>query len=307
VQHSIVFGERIEGLGPDAYGPKRIFTFAEGEIAAGRVLTEDEWQDYWAAASFLYSFGGGIQLLDDSVANYNEFVETFNALQRSIVEGVNSSQRGRDLTRLINRRLSNYLSSMRLFLDYTEWRLKRTYGAVGHEVTEFKSVCSGLFDGDFSYRFAYKLRNYAQHFGMPIGSVAATEKIVPGPREGRACSTTVAFDVEGLLLNGRDVWGPVQKDLEARAPSIDVASVMRDVPKALNSIQDRLVVIERERLLSSETVVGATLGVDGGSLRSMAVGEYEDHGDRTGITFDDPPAEVIEYLALHLDRSTGPA
>lgn len=306
MQHSIVFGERIEGLGPDAYGPKRVFTFAKGEIAAGRVLTEEEWQNYWAAASFLYSFGSGIQLLDDSVANFNEFVETFNALQRSMVEGANSSQRGRDLTRLTNRRLSNYLSSMRLFLDYTECRLKRTHGADGPEVAEFKSVCSGLFDGDFSYRFACKLRNYAQHFGMPIGTVSATGKIVPGAREGRAYSTTVAFDVKELLRNGRGVWGPVQKDLEARAPSIDVASVMRDVPKALNSIQDQLVVIERERLLSSETVVGATLGVNGRSLRSMAVGEYEDHGDRTGITFDDPPAEVIEYLAPRLDRSTGP-
>ena len=307
MQHSIVFGERIDQLGPDAYRCKRVFTFSKGGVAAGTVLSEGQWEDYRAAASSLYAFGGGTQLLADSSANFNEFAGAFNELQQSMVEDPASGPRCRELTRLINRRLSNYLSSMRLFLDYTERRLKRTYSPESHEVAEFKAVCSGIFDSDFSYRFAWKLRNYAQHFGMPIGTVTSTEKIVPGPREGRACSTTVAFDVEGLLLNGRGRWGPVQKDLEARAPSIDVASVMRDVPKALNSIQDQLVVIEREQLLSSETVVRATLGVDDGSLRSMAVGEYEDHGDRTGITFDDPPAEVIEYLAPRLDRSTGPA
>ena len=297
MQHSIVFGERIAVLDAAAYSQKRVFSFGDGEIAARRVLTDDEWQDYWTAASMLYSFGGGVQLLNDSFANYNEFVDSFNSLKRSIADGNSPSRQGRDLTRLANRRLSNYLSSMRLFLDYTECRLKRTYSEVGREVIEFDSFCSGLFDRDFSYRFAYKLRNYAQHFGMPIGMVSSTESIVPGPPEGRGSSTTVAFDVKELLRVGKGLWGPVQKDLEARAPSIDVALVIRDVPKALNSIQDQLLVIESEQLGASEAVVRATLEVDVGSLRSMVVGSYEDHGDRTGITFDDPPAEVIEYLA----------
>lgn len=306
MQHSIVFGGPIAGLSPSTFGCKRIFTFAEGEIIAGRHLTEDEWQGYWAAASLLYSFWTGIQLLDDTVANFKEFVEPFNVLQRSTVDDSGSGQRGRELTRVINRRLSNYLSSMRLFLDYAECRLKRTYGADSHEIAEFETVCSDLFDDDFSYRFAYKLRNYAQHFGMPIGTVAATGKIVPGSPESRAYSTTVAFNVEELLRNGRGKWGPVKKDLQARAPSIDVASVMRDVPKALNSIQNRIIGVEQERLLSCASLVRATLEVDGGGLRSTVVGHYEDHGDRTGITFDDPPAEAIEYLAQRLNQPTKP-
>lgn len=46
MQHSIVFGERIERLGPSDYLRKRVFTFSANGISAGSVLTEDEWQDH---------------------------------------------------------------------------------------------------------------------------------------------------------------------------------------------------------------------------------------------------------------------
>jgi len=75
----------------------------------------------------------------------------------------------------LNRRLSNLLSSIRLFLDHSEFAFKRKYGKKSEEVEAFKKYASEKYDSSFSYRFVYKLRNYVQHCGIPIGSANSIE------------------------------------------------------------------------------------------------------------------------------------
>jgi hypothetical protein len=302
LQHSIFF----DGVVTHGDGGKHVFTFGGGKIIVGRSLTDEEWLSYRDAAALLYSFGAGVDLLNDSVANYNEFVEPFNALQGIETDDAQSDARGRDLARQINRRLLNYLSSTRLFLDYSESRLKRTYGKTSDEVVVFKELCKMIFDTDFSYRFAYKLRNYTQHFGLPITRAERTGKLESSPDSASIFTTRIAFNVPELLSRGKDVWGPVRKDLQASPPDLDVASVLRGVPATLALIMRGLLRIEGEHLLDAARVVRETLRTEGHRLRSSVVGEWQDRDDKTGVTYDDPPLRVLDYLARNLEAPATP-
>ena len=168
---------------------------------AERRLTALEVEVYHAATAFLDDITEGSHLIDASRINLAEFDNTFAQLIESTQRGASdpaSTHHGLEL----NRRLSNYLSSFRLFLDFSEARLKRRYGKTSTEAQQFKRVCAGVYDTSFAYRFCCKLRNYAQHFGMPIGHIEARSRLDPGPPERPLHEVSVMFSTLDLL----NVW-----------------------------------------------------------------------------------------------------
>lgn len=70
----------------------------------------------------------------------------------------------------LNRYILNLLAAVRTYLDHTETSLNRKYGKGSDIFRKFEELTSQVYDNNFSYRFLYKLRDYAQHCGMPIGS-----------------------------------------------------------------------------------------------------------------------------------------
>src|SRR6476646_1442100 len=65
----------------------------------------------------------------------------------------------------------NWLSAMRMFLDHQETDLTRRFGKLSPEFVAFKTATSAAYDSEVGYRFAYQLRNYVQHCGLPLGHV----------------------------------------------------------------------------------------------------------------------------------------
>ncbi|NGY82219.1 hypothetical protein F6Y03_10935 [Bacillus megaterium] len=112
----------------------------------------------------------------------------------------------------INRHLLNFLSACRTFLDHNQTRLNKEFGTESEQIKRFKVACSEEYDNYFSYRFFYKLRNYAQHCGMPVGNVSIGEKTVKISGEVEPF-LSVQFDRNSLLKN-YDSWGkPVKGEL----------------------------------------------------------------------------------------------
>ena len=70
----------------------------------------------------------------------------------------------------LSRRLLNYLSAVRMFTDQSESTIKREFGSSSERFQRYKEYESELYDSSFAYRFLYKLRNYAQHLGLPLDS-----------------------------------------------------------------------------------------------------------------------------------------
>ncbi|CAM5184958.1 hypothetical protein UACE39S_01432 [Ureibacillus acetophenoni] len=98
-----------------------------------------------------------------------------------------------------NRLLMNYLSIIRTYDDHISSEISKTFDS--QKKDEFKSFLSALYDEFFTYRFIVRLRNFAQHFDIPISSFTRN-------RDGNF----VIMNKSHLL--GYDGWSKVKKEIQ---------------------------------------------------------------------------------------------
>ncbi|MEK4816854.1 hypothetical protein [Macrococcoides caseolyticum] len=67
-----------------------------------------------------------------------------------------------------NRYLLNYLAMARLFIDRVEENIAENYTKNSVEYINFKKLTSNEYDSSFTYRLLWDLRNYTQHYALPI-------------------------------------------------------------------------------------------------------------------------------------------
>jgi hypothetical protein len=81
----------------------------------------------------------------------------------------------------LNRYIMNLLTAVRTFLDHTERNLTHRHGKDSEQFQAFKKATAEAYDSSFAYRFLYKLRNYVQHRGMPIGKMSINTQLGAEP------------------------------------------------------------------------------------------------------------------------------
>jgi hypothetical protein len=129
----------------------------------------------------------------------------------------------------------NWLLSVRAFLDHTETQLKRRYGKDSGEVKAFKEATAKQFDDCFSYRFLYKLRNYAQHCGFP----PLNGRIQFDVDEDPSRWIELFFDKEILLEY--DGWGRrLEAEIRRLPEEVDLDDHMDQMMDALTEVAARV-------------------------------------------------------------------
>jgi hypothetical protein len=71
----------------------------------------------------------------------------------------------------LDRRLVNLLTSLRLYLDQTDYGLSRMFGNPSGELDAIKNFKSSLYDSHFGYRLLEALRNHVQHCSLPVSEI----------------------------------------------------------------------------------------------------------------------------------------
>jgi hypothetical protein len=140
-------------------------------------------------------------------------------------------------------RLFHWLQSVRAYLDHTETRLKRRYGADSNEVATFKQVCAAVFDRYFAYRFLHRLRN-AQHVDFSPVEVSVSESVGPS---GREISASARF-VRDELLNKFRKWGSVKEELAEFPETFSLDEHVITMMQCLDVIAHEVASIERPHL-----------------------------------------------------------
>ena len=126
----------------------------------GRRMSPDEFRTYTDCTLFLGRHSTAQHLIEITRLNYQEYRKTIHRIAEEYERDYTLNwQRLREMVVEINRQILNFLTSMRTFLDHTQTRLDRTYGPESEEFKQFKAVAGQAFDGHFSYRVVYKLRN----------------------------------------------------------------------------------------------------------------------------------------------------
>jgi len=143
----------------------------------------------------------------------------------------------------LNRLLLNYLSITKSYINYIETDTARTYGKNSKQTKSLKKTLSFCFDNSFSYRFLYKLRNYAQHIDLPIRDISLKLKRIE--KDKLIHFLKINFDKDTLLNNYKE-WGHiVKKDLENKENDLKVINLLYRHIEPINYIHRKITNIRK--------------------------------------------------------------
>lgn len=277
-----------------------LFSVSKTHIAGVRPLSDEEFATYEAAVHALRQFDrgqGGLGFMQQSHFEFEKELSTIEAEVR--VLGGQARNRS-DISMRINLRVLNFLSASRLYLDHTAFRLSRTYGKQSPEVMAFDEATKRAYEGSFAYRFLYKLRNFGQHCGMPVGYAALNSRLVDPPKLEAKHELQVSFRTEELLSEDRAVWGQVARELEERGPELEVAPLIREKAALVRDIHRDVTAKEEPHVRDKAAQVHNILkdGFMNGGV--PAVGDFQQVADsRGGMTL------AVSLLPVDLMRTLG--
>lgn len=215
-----------------------------GELELIRELDEGSFQKLLGANVDLEKYRNYRRSRAIFMTSVENFTNRLTAIVTNFIEPQNLPSRPvqEHLLRAVVAEFYFVLSGFLQYVNYTESWVKR-YSP--KQFDELKRLTGECYDNHFSYRFFYKLRNYAVHRGIPI------EFIRDMPLENGKRHLLLALGVQ-TLLDDYDSWGAVvKKDLKAREaygmiPNpktyFDFGEVMRELMPKI----DNLVAVEVE-------------------------------------------------------------
>lgn len=168
----------------------------------------------------LNQFKADSQLFTIVVWNFEEFVgiigEYLHAYRNRNFDLFNK----KDLYININRCFLNLLSSIRSYLDHIDNKICDRFGKDDAIRENFQQYCSHEYDTNFSYRFIYQLRNYAQHRGFPINDISLGQR----PQDQNTRKTDFYLKVQtsrdGILEDYN--WKKLTNEIQKLPEKIDI-------------------------------------------------------------------------------------
>ena len=283
----------------------RVLHLSGSYLEAVRTLRKEEWDAYSAAAATVRQVETNADLYTFVQKNYEEFATTLADLEALRVDAPDADRLGPTLALTVNRKLSSFLSAMRSFLDHSEMRIKRRYGNTSLEADAFRSACSTLFDQSFAYRFAYKLRNYSQHFSRPVGHMHASSWL-DSVTEARSDANEICFDVTELITGASGIWGElVLGDLRSGPQLLQVRPIMTQVADDLHEVWNTVLRIDAPELLSAAAIINELVGPYPPPPFKPVIGRWENCEGRLALRYEHPPQVILKEGALN--DTEGPA
>ena len=213
------------------------------KITTIRPLSPQEFAAFETARREIDKYFRSSQLFAAALLNHDEYVET----DKKYVEDLSvRPDIGMDyLDRMVfnlNRRILNYLSSVRTFLDHNLTDLKRSRRdpkVPSPEEVFFEDILNKNYDESFAYRFLYQLRNYVQHCGMPVGNVLINAEKDSSVSGGKRITVSVVFDRDTLLNRFKD-WKTAKKSLLEMPAQFEVSPLLQELVFRLGIIHFQL-------------------------------------------------------------------
>jgi hypothetical protein len=202
-------------------------------------LTFEEFTTLLQASQDLLRFEREVQLFKITLWNLQEYFDAVHALRVSHAHREEQYPRNRDPLLELNRCLINFLTSATTYLAYTEATLRRKHGKDTEPVRRFIKSTNKAYDDHYSYRLLYKLRNFAQHSGLPITVLRFLTE--PGESPGEVqYGVLVAADRDALLETGHNFGAKVRRELEAGPKIIEIERHLGVFAKCLGEINAQL-------------------------------------------------------------------
>ena len=201
-----------------------------------RPITENEYGKFVEARAKVSYYSNRMTIYEGFYRNAKEFFATLRGIikQGVTVEMPDDLMQASNMLE-INRRLLNVLMLFRTYLDHTESELKRRYGEDSDRYKQFQMATANEYDSNFPYRFMYKLRNFAQHFDMPINGFSLHAEMVDSrdPSKGMQRGIKVEMSRDRLLETGFSWSVKLRKDIENLDETFNIVPIIHELVNCL--------------------------------------------------------------------------
>jgi hypothetical protein len=219
-------------------------------------ITTEQHRELIQAIKEIQNLENNRRLFEIVFRNKNEFVETVNRDAEKMM-GSLSVAGNREIYfehhLNFNRLFLNYLSSIKTFIDHNDRAIKKKFGDNSIEALEFKKITHYYFDNFFCYRFLIKLRDYAQHCGMPLSNFNIST--IRNDDGSYSSSMKIDFNPQELLANFSEWKKIVKENLQNIKSPFPLAPLIDEMTKVLMGFWQAVDVINGANVLKSAKYV----------------------------------------------------
>ena len=228
-------------------------SLADGNFKSVRSMSASESQEVYGAHATLRAFHRESQSYEHIKRDYDDLRQYAAGILRIISEHGTSPDISLDFEVELNRRVMALLNSFRAFLDHTAHALSRAFGSDSQELRDFRTACSTEYDAHFAYRFSSKLRNYSQHFDLPIGYLSLRGQ---GQRRQHQAEVSLLCIRDQLLASGFD-WGRLLAELQGRPESWNIHTTIDELMPCIERIRPTAIKPHLRNVIAAATKVAA--------------------------------------------------
>ena len=184
-------------------------------------LTMSEIEQYEKSYNHLVKFKQfflPLEILRLNYSNYIELIQKYLKKYKIVLPIITFSQLD-DMAINIASYLTNYLSTIHIFLNHSSKYLLKIYGPDSQKFKSFDNARKSFHFNNFSYRFIYELRNFSQHYSIPFHELVLEQKKI-GPKRGR-CTLAVLIDKDELLYGGYE-WKKLESEIKKLPNNFDI-------------------------------------------------------------------------------------
>jgi hypothetical protein len=201
------------------------------------------------------------QKLDLLIENYAEYeIELFKLTAcQMLFHDQTYTSFSMDLN-LISRRIVNFLTAARLYIDQISHNYSSIYGEENDKLKIIKKIKSEEYDKNLYYRIIEAMRNYVQHRGSPLHSCTYHSKRIEenSDLEGSLCYTISPYLSKQELKSDKKFKKSVLNEIEAlngNYDKIDLKPIIRGFISSIGNIHKKVRELLRDDINSWENFI----------------------------------------------------
>ncbi|MBA4317171.1 MAG: hypothetical protein C0412_02115 [Flavobacterium sp.] len=213
--------------------------YSDKDTAYAGNLTSEEYETIVAQRLYIYFFLHVEELYEIFKINVFEFWKYL--LEITETHRLNTIYDYDELLQprlIINQRLANILTSFKSYEDLFNKSVSDQFKNDKVIKEHLKSYFKGVYAEYFEYRFFYKVRNYMQHYDLPIDGVEFASQMINLP------FTDIAFTTNPYLTKGKllkyDSWGTVKEEIENLPDKILLKSFLNGFLLSINVLHNNI-------------------------------------------------------------------
>ncbi|MFL0685503.1 MAG: hypothetical protein ACJLTB_20250 [Algoriphagus aquaeductus] len=197
-------------------------------------ISKERFLDIQNSRNVLFEALSFEEKFDLILSNYLEFEKTLMDHTIEFMVKSNHDYLSSYQVRLsFNLRISNLLGSIRQYRDHLTKHLKVCLPRNEESTELIKQKFSKEYDQFFEFRFIEALRNYVQHYGLPVHSVVHKSKWIPNPIEGDMLFSIDLFVFKKDLLMDSTFKKSVLNEMPEK---VELSNTLRRYVESLNKI-----------------------------------------------------------------------